>query len=727
MKQNKITLFSNSEYDRTVWTKAIEAIIISLVILVPVVFYPRCITVFIPAKKMVAEVLVIAGLMFWGFKIIDRGQGKPQFRSTPLNLPVLSFILICALSLLWSNNIYASLRELPLFLAGPLLYFLTINNLNDQSQVNRILGALVIVGGLFGIYGIFQYEGIDFPIWSRNIGRQQVFGLFGNVNYFAEYLIVPLPLAVSLFLVSQNRRRRGLLLIAILAMGASLIVTFTRGSYLGFGVSLIFMFVLFLIHFHWREKFLKNKKKIFTVMLAVIVVIVFIFLIPNPLNKPDTIVYKIKNRISLTQLSQDSSLKRRIAIWKFTVMMIKDRPLLGSGIGTYKYNTLSYQAKFFAQGENRSLYPHGFAQEAHNEYLQLGAEMGIVGLGIFIWLIITYFRYGLKSLRKIKDESKKGILIGLMGSVVAILVDSLFGFPLHLPATVILFWLALGLTVVVGREEDNKGKGEQKIINSPGTAEGYGKTEKIVKVESESINKKRKDINNSKTGKMSILKPILYVGVILLALFLSISVIRPFIARTYWYQANAKANREITGTADINETIDMYFQALKWDPYLGEVYYEIGKILMQNGYYTPALEYFEKAEKYVDLPALPLDMARLYKDKGMLDEAAVKLKQAISYQENEQSMLPLYSELGNIYLQLERYKPAELTFKDALKINADFVNGHYGLGIAYVKQNLLSEALNEFQKVIEIAPDSREADYARINIQQLKKAMADYE
>ncbi len=99
------------------------------------------------------------------------------------------------------------------------------------------------------------------------------------------------------------------------------------------------------------------------------------------------------------------------------------------------------------------------------------------------------------------------------------------------------------------------------------------------------------------------------------------------------------------------------------------------------------MEYFDKAEKYIDHPDLPQDFALIYLKKGQLDEAAIKLKQAISYQSDEKSMLPLYSELGNTYLQLERYKPAEISFKNALKINPDFVNAHYGLAGAYLKQN----------------------------------------
>lgn len=673
MEQKETTL---PKYNKSFFTNAIEASVIALVVLVPIAFYPYCRTVFIPAKELIAEILVILGLMFWGFKVLN--QEKTKLTSSTLNFPILSFISICILSLIWSDSFFVSLKELPLFLAGPLLYFVITNNISNERQINRILNLLLIVGSLFGIYGIFQYNGIDFSFWIRNIGRQQVFGLFGNVNFFAEYLIVPLPIAVSLFFTTQNKLKKILLLIGIIVMGASLTATFTRGSYLGFGVSLIFMSFLFLIF--QGKNFIKKNRKIFIIILTVVIIITFLFIIPTPLNKPGTAIEKIKSRISISQLFQSYSIKRRIATWKFTVLMIKDHPLLGSGIGTYKYNTLKYQAEFFKQGENRSLYPHGFADKAHNEYLQLWAEIGIVGLGIFIWLIISYFSCGIKILRKIKDEYKQGIIIGLMGSVVAVLIDGLFGFPLHLPATVILFWLVLALTIATIK----------------------------IGADAEENNIVRKNSN-----PISRFKPLLYIAIILLTIFLCVTVTRPFIAKVYWYYANIEIENE-----NWNEAIKINEKALKWDPYFGEIYYNIGKILEIKELYGVALEYFEKTARYIDNSGLPQDFALIYLKSSQLDKAAIKLKQAISYQRDEKSMFPLYSELGNVFLQLGRYKPAEVAFKNALKINPDFANAHYGLAGAYLQQNKQAGALVELQKVIELAPDSKEAQYARDMMQQ---------
>jgi len=702
VKYKKLSL---SPYQDSFYIKAIEATIIALIILTPLAFYPYLIRIFNPVKELVFEVLVIIGLSFWGFRILSKEEIK--FSHTPLGLPILSFIAICVLSLLWSSSPFISLKELALVLAGPLLYFIVTNNINDEQQINYIINALLIIGSLFGIYGILQYNGIDFSFWTHNIGRQKVFGLFGNVNYFAEYLIVPLPIAVSIFFVSRNKFKKILLLIGILAMGASLTVTFTRGSYLGFGVSLIFMTFLFL--FSQGKNFIKENKKIFIIILIAILVITLLFTLPNPLNKPGTVISKIKGRISVAQFTQGSSLNGRIAIWKFTAMMIKDHPLLGSGIGTYKYNTLRYQAKFFEQGQNRSLYHHGFADKAHNEYLQLWAELGIIGLGIFIWLIISYFSYGLKLLKKIRDDGsgyKKGIIIGLMGAVVAVLVDGIFGYPLHLPATIVLFWLALGVTVVVigssktDAEETNATviqKGTNKKIKAKKVTEKQGRTE---------------------DGESNIyrFKPLLYIVIILLTVFLCVIVARPFVARTYCYYGNKEIKNE-----NWNEAIKICEKALKWDPYLGQVYYDIGKILQNKGIYNLALEYFEKAAKYVDHPDLPRDFALIYLKKGQLDKAAIKLRQAISYQKNKKSMVPLYTDLGNTYLRLGRVKPAEEAFKNALKINPKYVNAYYGLAGVYLRQNREAEALEELQKVIELAPDSEEAKYARDIMQKIAK------
>jgi len=691
-------------YRNIFWEKAIGTTICLLIILVPLVFYPWCITVFLPAKELVFKLLIVIALMFWGLRITS-GE-RVCFKHCPLNLPVLSFISISLLSLFWSNSFLLSVTELPLFLAGPFLYFITINNINNEKQIKTILNTVIILGSLFGIYGILQYLGIDFSFWGGNVGRQAVVGLFGNVNYFAEYLIAILPLAVSLFFVTPVKSKKFLLLIGILAMGGSLLLTFTRGSYLGFGISLIFMLLLFIIC--KGKAFIIENRKIFILILVAIILTTFLFAIPNPLNKPGTYISKIKARTSVASIRKAFTFGRRMAIWKFTWMMITDHPLLGSGIGTFKYNTLGYQAKFFEQGDNRSIYLHGFAQETHNEYLQLWAELGIIGLGIFLWMVIGYFYYGLKFLKKTKDNYKQGAVIGLMGAVTAVLVDGIFGFPLHLPATAILFWLFLGLTVAIIKEEGINFLEEtdsQKDFNQ----DKIDKRQKNGKL----VNKRISGVNNN-PGNIYQYKIILSIIIICIAVFLSITLTRPFMARVNLYYGS----RELGG-GHWDEALKIFQRALKWDPYSGRMSYNIGKILREKGEYKEAQIYLEQAEKTGGISSLPLELGLVYYNQGLLEKAAEKFEKAISYQSNERSMAPIYVNLGTTYFRLKRTDLAENCYQNALKIEPNIIQAHFGMGLVYVEKKLWQKAVEEFSMVTKLKPDSKEAKKAKEIIQQI--------
>jgi len=683
----------NQNNNTLIWENTIEILIFGIIIIIPLFFYPYCKTVFIPPKTMIYELLIIVGLMFWGFKLVD--QKKLKFLYSPLDPPIVSFILIIVLSLIWSENIFVSFNELLLFLAGPFFYFLLTNNIRTDKQINRIVWLMVGIGICFGVYGIFQYIGIDFSYWAGNVGRQKVFGLFGNVNYFAEYLIIPLSVSISLFFITKNKLIKTILLIGILTMGGSLLFTFTRGSYLGFAISLII--ILFLFMNNRKKEFILENRKIFIFSLVLVIIVGCLFIVPNPLNKQGTAIYTVKNRLSLSVITTGSSALRRIAIWKFTALMIKDHPLIGSGIGTFRYNTLKY---------HRSLYPYGFADMAHNEYLQLWAELGLVGLATFIWVIITYFIFSFKILKTLKDNKyQQGIVIGLMGGITAILVDSLFGFPLHLPASISLFWLMLALTSIIG----NTGKANAVIKQDK-----IDKDSKKNKVKKTEQNESYFSYLNQQKSKI-FFKLGLYICIILITVFLGVTVFRPFMARVYRYYGLKEVENK-----NWDEAIKVSEQALKWNPYFGEAYYDIGMILKIKDFNGLAIDYFEKASKYVDLPELPQNFASVYMKAGKIEKAIPKLRQAIKYQADVKSMVPYYSELGNAYIKIGEWEQAELAFKKALSIDYEFVNAHYGLAGVYTKRGNEELATHELEKVIELSPDSTEAKMANILLKKIQ-------
>ncbi len=690
---NKENNFLLNQSQSQEWDEGIFIILIALIIVIPVVFYPFCVPVFTPIKDLSFHILTVFALSMWLLKIIF--SDRLYFRTSRLDSPILLYLLVGCLSLFWSINRDQSILALPSFLAGPVLYFIVSRSLNKQKTINWLLLITVIVGTILGAYGIFQYLGIDFEFWRGNVARGQVFGLFGNVNYYAEYIIVPLALALGLFLFKERTWNRVFLLVAILMMGIALLLTFTRSSYLAIAIAI--PVILFLGH-HSSDSDAQKKyyKKLMLALLLIAVIASALVFVPHPFNKDDMPLGKLKNRISITALTSGPSVLRRVATWKFTWMMIEDRFLSGSGLGTYAYHSLKYQADFFSQGQNRDIYPHGYAMQAHNEYLQVWSELGIIGLLSFLWIIFVYFRTVLLALQKMKDENK-GWTIGLAGGVTAVLIDAFFAFPLQLTASLSLFWIFIGLT------------GAQiHLIH-----ENREEEEKRLKVQ-EKADVKNKVITEQAGGKV-IRKAILSLLVIVMMIGAIFWVIKPFAARVYWYYGNQQI-----ASQNQNQAIKMFERGLQWNPWQGELYYNIATILTDNGLNNKALEYFKKAEKYMDQHYLPQNIAIAYLKNGKMQEAIPYLEKAIHYQPKKKDMVPLYNSLGNTFITLKQYQRAEQSFLSAVEMDPSNATNYYGLAGAYLSQGKNELGVHALQKVIELDPESKVADYARMLLKRFE-------
>jgi len=484
-------------------------------------------------------------------------------------------------------------------------------------------------------------------------------------------------------------------------MASSLVLTFTRGSYLAFGMALLFMFLLFILQ-EGLSKIFNNHKKLIIFFLLIVIIASAIIFIPNPLNERGTVLYKIKVRTSISQLTQGSSIARRIAIWKFTWMMVEDNPVLGSGLGTFQSNSLRYQAEFFDQDDNRDKYPYGIADKVHNEYLQLWAELGIIGLMVFLWIIIQYFVSGIRFLKKGKkhDNMQFALVTGLMGAVMAILIDAVFGFPLHLPASVSLFWLIVAFTFVLIKKD---------VTASTDNV-------KIAKDKNKNADDRSRNSKNSYLQLKYLLFPVIIVGAILLMIL----VYRPFVAEVHEYYAIQNIQR-----GNHNRGIEHYEAALKMNPYFGMAYFNIAQILQQKGFYTITLNYYEKAEKLFDHPDLPEKLAYMYIKEGSTEEAISKLEQAILYQRRKKDMAPMYSDLGKLYMQKRNYSGAEEAFGSALEIDDTIIQAQLGLAVAQLNQGKKEEPVAALKSLIELAPESREAEQARGLLQQIAREILD--
>lgn len=265
-KDNTVPIINSGN---TEWDKIIIIILAVLAIILPLIFFDYSVPAFTPIKDLSLQILSLLGLTAWILRMV--ATENISWESNSLDKPLFLYLLWGCLSLIWSINVYNSILSLPSFLTGPIIFFIINNSIREQKHIDRLVIIIIIIGLCLGIYGIMQYYGIDFRVWKRDIGRQKVMGTFGNVNYFAEYLILPLSLTIGLFLSKNRIFYKLFLFLALITMGLALFLTFTRGSYLAIAMAIPAMLSLYF-------KSVKNKKDrnvyIKIVLLSLLLVII---------------------------------------------------------------------------------------------------------------------------------------------------------------------------------------------------------------------------------------------------------------------------------------------------------------------------------------------------------------------------------------------------------------------------------------------------------------------
>nr|WP_303740829.1 O-antigen ligase family protein [Lutispora saccharofermentans] len=189
-------------------------------------------------------------------------------------------------------------------------------------------------------------------------------------------------------------------------MFVCLVLTFSRGGYLGF-VSAAMLFVL-----------LKMAKFI---PLFIAGGIAAIPLLPNV----------VLQRINTIGNVQDTSNAYRTYIWEGTINMIKDFWITGVGYGYW-----AFKNTFLEYGIKGSR-----AWHSHNMYLEIMAEMGIFGMLTFIWVVLSIFISTIKFAKKTKDRYFSYVSVGLLGGFLSIMVHGIAEHILYMPKSVILFWM----------------------------------------------------------------------------------------------------------------------------------------------------------------------------------------------------------------------------------------------------------------------------------------------
>jgi len=405
------------------------------IILIPLGIY-KGVDYFKANQYLWVKLFAVFFLFFYLLKSITKEEIK--WKQHPLNLPIFLFFIICSLSLILSKIFFLSLKDYLIFFSYLILFFTIVNSVDTEKGFFSIINFFLYVSTIVALYVILHFYGII--TYLKEFGP--TVSPIGQKNWTSNYLALFFFITFFLFLIQEKRKFLFKYFLILIIFYIALMICRSRGIWISMILTLIIM--VFLIYHFKLYYMIKKKKKWIYWMLIFFIIITVIYSTDNPINRS---AISVTDRAISTFDPEDKSINSRFLMWRSTLDMIKDNPITGMGIGTFKKNYLNYQAKKINKYPELIKY-WVYAGKAHNDYLQMGAELGLVGLAIFFYMLFKLYYLFFFFFFREKNENTKLIGFGLMIGISCFLIDCLFTFPLFVPALGSSFFMTLGLTVL---------------------------------------------------------------------------------------------------------------------------------------------------------------------------------------------------------------------------------------------------------------------------------------
>ena len=294
----------------------------------------------------------------------------------------------------------------------------------------EVLAALPVAA--WGLVQHFRPELL--PAANSYPGR--ALGPFGQPNRLGGYLIAAIPLALALSIAAQDRVLKGALLVAAFGLVLCLVATYSRGAWIGLAAGLS---VLAFALVRWPE--LKPSASVLALLAACVLLPAFLLL--------PSVISRVASKPSVAPAwnlsfdpEREGSGAMRQAIWSGAWAAAMSRPVLGSGIGTFreafdraKSDTMK---RLEAEGGRT-------ADQAHNHYLGLLAERGVLGLAAFALMAALSLGAAFAAMGPGASTNSRVLAVGLTASVVALLAHALLDDNLALVPHGTVFFANLGL------------------------------------------------------------------------------------------------------------------------------------------------------------------------------------------------------------------------------------------------------------------------------------------
>jgi putative inorganic carbon (HCO3(-)) transporter len=322
------------------------------------------------------------------------------------------------------------------------MVFIIPNLVKQKEHLDKIVKIIIFSCFIVSLFGLYQFLGDVAGLPSNLTGLREhytskVFG-FPRIQstcleplYFANYLLIPISLCLALLSRKKEKFRfaiKPLYLVLILGIASiNLILTLSRGGYLGFvTVVLLSLIIFFKSFFTWK------KVLIFILIASVAFISVYYFLkLAGKEKAIETFLTQATN------ITQGPSVVERTSTYEAAWKLFQEHPWLGIGVGNFG-PVYSKQSQIIPEKIGWPI--------VNNEFLEILAETGIFGFLSFLALLVVLIFYSIQAIRKTQDNYLKTVLIALLVAFCGILVQYQTFSTLY----IVHIWFLVGLMIATG-------------------------------------------------------------------------------------------------------------------------------------------------------------------------------------------------------------------------------------------------------------------------------------
>jgi O-antigen ligase len=341
----------------------------------------------------------------------------------PLAAPVLAFSAATVLSALLSGHPLASLEAAKGLLLAAALY-VTADAVREPGAADRFLLGLALAATVAAVVGLLQVglcppgdAPLVRPRWLYH-RCDRAHGLFSIYMTLAGVLSLVLLATLPRLLPPGAARRR--LGAPWLVMLWALIVTYTRGAWIGFAGGVL-MVAATVRRGRW------------------VLVGGLLLLAASALMAP----YELRHRFLSMADPEEAGVRERIYMWESGLAMWRERPILGVGPGGVKRDYVRYAREEAVKKRTGHV---------HNTPLQILVERGVLGLAAWLWLWVAFFAHAIRRLRSLPPDApaERALVVGGIAAITGFLIGGLSEYNFGDSEVVMVAWVVMALPWAVG-------------------------------------------------------------------------------------------------------------------------------------------------------------------------------------------------------------------------------------------------------------------------------------